>query len=101
MLFVGAAVDSSFVNTQSTHMVCSAMGSMKIVVGDDGAGDAVKLSAGMDCPLCAPVCGPVPVVSLALDVPSALAHALRPIPSAHIAWLTGSPLPPRGPPALS
>jgi hypothetical protein len=30
-----------------------------------------------------------------------LAHALRPMPSAHIAWLTGSPLPPRGPPAFS
>jgi hypothetical protein len=100
-LFIGASVASPLVKPQSVEVVCSAMGSMKLVVGDDGAGDAVKLSGGMDCPLCAPVFGPVPVVSLVLDVPSALAHALRPMAAAHIAWLTGSPLPPRGPPAHS
>ncbi len=103
-LFIGAAVASPLVKPQSGEMVCTAMGGMKMVMTDDGAdgaGDSARLSASMDCPLCAPAVGPVPAVSLVLDVPSALSYVLRPIPAAHIAWLTGSPLPPRGPPAFS
>ena len=100
-LFVGAAVASPWVKPQAAEMVCTAMGGMKMVMTDDGSGDAVKVSTSMDCPLCAPVVGPLPGVSVALEVPSSLSYALRPIPAAHIAWLTGSPLPPRGPPAFS
>jgi hypothetical protein len=80
-------------------MVCSAMGGMKLVVDDST--DTPIASGGMECPLSAPIGAPASPVALSLDVASQLAHALRPIPSAHIAWLTGSPLPPRGPPALS
>jgi hypothetical protein len=100
-LFIGASVASPLVKPQSVVMVCSAMGSMKIVVSDDGTGDTAQVSVGMDCPLCAQITVPVPVISLDFEVPSALAYALRPVPSAHIAWLTGSPFPPRGPPAHS
>jgi hypothetical protein len=99
-LFIGVSVASPLVKPQATQMVCSAMGGMKMVMGDD-AGDSQKSSGGMDCPLCAHVSAPPPPVSLGFETCSALAHALRAIPSAHIAWLTGSPLPPRGPPALS
>ncbi len=99
-LFIGAAVASPLVKPQTAQMVCSAMGGMKMVVGDD-AGDSQTASGGMDCPLCAQISGPVPTTAQAVLAPSALAHALRPMPSAHIAWLTGSPLPPRGPPAFS
>ena len=105
VLFVGVSVASPLVNPQAGQMVCSAMGGMKMVSADqaanDGAGDSVKLSSSMDCPLCAPVAVPPTPVVLSFDTTSVLAHALRPIPSAHIAWLTGAPLPPRGPPALS
>jgi hypothetical protein len=51
--------------------------------------------------LCAQFSAPPSSVVLSFDTTSVLAHALRPIPSAHIAWLTGAPLPPRGPPAHS
>ena len=103
VLFVGAAVASPFVNTQSTQMVCSAMGGMKMVNTDvnGDAGDSVKLASSLDCPLCAQFAVTPAPVTLRFDATSALAHALRAIPSAHIAWLTGTPLPPRGPPALS
>ena len=105
VLFVGVSVASPLVNPQGIQMVCSAMGGMKMVSADqaakDGAGDSAKLSSSMDCPLCAPVAVPPTPVVLSFDTTSVLAHALRPIPSAHIAWLTGAPLPPRGPPALS
>ena len=99
-LFIGASVASPLVKTQATQMVCSAMGGMKMVVGDD-ASDSKASSGGMDCPLCVHVSAPPPVNGVGFEPVNALAHALRPMPSAHIAWLTGSPLPPRGPPALS
>lgn len=101
VLFVGVSVASPLVNPQAGQMVCSAMGGMKMVSADETGGDAVKLSSSMDCPLCAPVAAPPTPVVLSFETTSDLAHALRPIPSAHIAWLTGSPLPPRGPPAHS
>ena len=105
VLFVGVSVASPLVNPQAGQMVCSAMGGMKMVSADDGAnggaGDSVKLSSSMDCPLCAQFSAPPSPMVLSFDTTSVLAHALRPIPSAHIAWLTGAPLPPRGPPAHS
>jgi hypothetical protein len=105
VLFVGVSVASPIVSPQASQMVCSAMGGMKMVLADDsansGSSDTLKLSSNMDCPLCAQFSAPPSPVVFSFDTTSALAHALRPIPSAHIAWLTGSPLPPRGPPALS
>jgi hypothetical protein len=98
-LFVGVAVASPLVKPQSSQMVCSAMGGMKMVM-DDASGTPV-VSGGMECPLCVQISPPAAPAALSLEEASDLAHALRPIPSVHIAWLTGSPLPPRGPPALS
>jgi hypothetical protein len=99
-LFIGVSVASPLVKPQAAQIVCSAMGGMKMVMSDDAA-DNNTSSGGMDCPMCAHVSAPPPAVAVGFAPVSALAHALRPIPSAHIAWLTGSPLPPRGPPALS
>jgi len=98
-LFIGVAVASPWVKPQSSQMVCSAMGGVKMVLDD--ASSTPVASDGMECPLCAPIVPPASPVALSLEVASELAHALRPTSSAHIAWLTGSPLPPRGPPALS
>jgi hypothetical protein len=99
-LFIGVSVASPLVKPQASQMVCSAMGGMKMVMGDD-VGDKQGSSGGMDCPLCAHVTAPPPPVSPGFKTLRALAYILRAIPSAHIAWLTGSPLPPRGPPAFS
>jgi hypothetical protein len=99
-LFIGVAVASPMVHPQGGQMICSTMG-MKMVTAEDGSADKSPASSGMDCPLCASVVTPPLPVSPQFDVSSALAYALRPIPAAHIAWLTGSPLPPRGPPAFS
>jgi len=101
VLFVGVSVASPWVKPQASQMVCSAMGGMKMVNADATGDDTVKLSSSMDCPLCAQFSPPPSPVVLSFTTPSALAHALRPMQSAHIAWLTGSPLPPRGPPAIS
>jgi hypothetical protein len=105
VLFVGVSVASPMVSPKASQMVCSAMGGMKMVLADDsansGSSDTLKLSSNMDCPLCAQFNAPPYPLVFSFDTTSALAHALRPVQSAHIAWLTGSPLPPRGPPALS
>ena len=98
-LFIGASVASPLVKPQSGQMVCSVMG-MKMV-NSDGSDGKAQTPSNMDCPLCASVVTPPLPVSAYFDASSALAYALRPIAAAHIAWLTGSPLPPRGPPALS
>ena len=102
-LFIGVAVASPLVKPQAAQMVCSAMGGMKmVVVGDmDDLGDIDRSSDGMDCPLCTQVSAPPTPVFTGFAPPSALAHALRPIAQAHIAWLSGSPFPPRGPPVFS
>ena len=99
-LFIGVSVASPLFKPQASQMVCSAMGGMKMVMTDE-AGGSPAASGGMECPLCAHVSAPPPDGVAGFAPVSALAHALRPMPAAHIAWLTGSPLPPRGPPSLS
>ncbi|MFM7026130.1 MAG: DUF2946 family protein [Limnohabitans sp.] len=99
-LFIGAAIASPMVKPVAGQMVCSAMGGMKMVAdSDDGA--PAQPSSGMDCPLCAPVLTPVVPEAHAFAPSSGLARALQTLPAAHIASLTGAPLPPRGPPSLN
>jgi hypothetical protein len=97
-LFIGAAIASPMVKPITGQMVCNAMGGMKMVM--DGDQDTPP-SAGMDCPLCAPMLTPVTPQARFLERPGALAHVLQTLPAAHIAGLTGAPLPPRGPPVLN
>jgi hypothetical protein len=99
-LFIGAAVASPMVKPVTGQMVCTAMGGMKMVV-DGENGKAAQPSASMDCPLCAPMITPPSPQARALALPCALAHVLQTLPAAHIAGLTGAPLPPRGPPVLN
>lgn len=99
-LFIGAAVASPMVKPVAGQMVCSTMGGMKMVMdGEDGK--STQPSASMDCPLCAPMITPPSPEARAVEPPSALAHALQTLPAAHLAGLTGAPLPPRGPPVLN
>ncbi len=99
-LFIGIAVASPLVKPVAGQMVCSAMGGMKMVMeGDEG--NTAQPMGSMDCPLCAPVITPPAPETRAFEPTHALAHVLRTIAAAHIAGLTGAPLPPRGPPALN
>ena len=97
-LFLGSAVASTLIQPGHTQMVCTAGGGMKLV--DMGSDDGeLKVSTGMDCPLCASVTAPPPVLGAHVKAPSALAHALQPVAAAHIASATAPPLPSRGPPS--
>jgi hypothetical protein len=98
-LSVGVAIASPVVNPHGMDLVCTSTGSMKLVVqGDD---DVAASSHTLDCPLCASISAPPPVLNTSLTQPSPLAHALQPLAAAHIAAITAPPLPSRGPPALS
>jgi hypothetical protein len=102
-LFVGAAVASPWVKPQAAEMVCTAMGGMKMVVSNDGAGDAVSTSlhAALDCPVCLPLIAPPQnLVPVALP-PGGLSHVLQPRPAARLASLLGQPWQARAPPVLS
>lgn len=97
-LFLGSAIASTIVNPGNMQMVCSTGGSMKLV---DANGDSdIKVSANLDCPLCAAITTPPSAPQAYLENVSSLSHALRPITAAHIASLTAPPLPSRGPPSF-
>lgn len=98
-LFLGSAIASTIIKPENLQMVCSTGGVMKMVDTSSDDGD-VKVSASMDCPLCASVTAPPTPLSLHLEKLSPLAHALQPVAAAHIASVTAPPLPSRGPPAL-
>ena len=100
VLAIGAAVASPMVNPQAMELICSGSGAIKLLVKTDDGMQEMS-SHTLDCPLCAHIGAPPPVSQARLPVVHPLAHALRPIPAAHIAARTAAPLPPRGPPAFS
>ncbi len=102
-LSIGVAIASPVVNPQVMDLVCTSTGSMKLVVQGQNNGDGEGVAASshtLDCPLCASISAPSPVLNTSLTQPSPLAHALQPLAAAHIAAITAPPLPSRGPPAL-
>ena len=99
-LSLGVAAASPLVHPQAMELICSGAGAFKVIVKtDDGAQE--MQSHTLDCPLCVHVGAPPPAAVATLPQPHPLAHALRPIPAAHIAARTAAPLPPRGPPVFS
>ena len=98
-LFIGVAIASPILNPTETQMVCSSAGVMKMVASGEEDAD-VKLTANMDCPLCAPVHVPLQACNTPFDHASSLAHSLHPVAAALIAAHTAPPLPSRGPPVV-
>lgn len=101
-LFMGAAVASPLVKPQATEMVCTAMGSMKLVQADaDDAGATASLHTALDCPDCLPLIAPALATAPVVLPPGGLAHVLQPRPAARLASLLGQPWQARAPPAFS
>lgn len=97
-LALGVAIASPLVKPSGLQLVCTGTGMQLLVAGggDDGEPPARHT---LDCPLCAAVAPPPPVVAVPPAQP--LGHVLQPIPAARHAALVAPPLPARGPPALS
>lgn len=101
MASVGLAIASPLVHPQSIEVICSGVGSIKLLVQTDD-GQVEMGTMGMDCPLCSTVGAPPPTVALPHVLPPhPLAHALQPVEAARMAAATAAPLPARGPPARS
>ncbi|WP_295983727.1 DUF2946 family protein [uncultured Variovorax sp.] len=101
VMSLGVAVASPLVNPQSMELVCSAAGSIKVVVHtEDGAKEMG--ASHMDCPLCVLTGAPPPAMTApAFDLPLPLGRVVQPIPAARLAAATAAPLPARGPPTFS
>lgn len=99
-LFMGAAAASPLVKSEDLQMVCTGMGSMKLVQPDADHEADTRLPHGMDCPLCMPTAAPAPE-ALSTPLPGGLAYALRPLESARLADLIGPPWQARAPPTHS
>ena len=95
-LAIGVAVASPVVKPQAAQLVCSGSGAMQLVIpaGDDGQPPTTHT---FDCPLCAAVAPPPPVLDSGSFL-QPLGHVLQPIPAARLAARTAAALPARGPP---
>ncbi len=100
VLSLGVAVASPIVKPQDILLVCTGSGAMKVLVQADDGSTTEVVSGHVDCPLCATLSAPPPVVRLSAEPTQPLAYALQAIPSAHIAARTAAPLSARGPPAV-
>src|SRR6185436_4579703 len=96
MLSLGVAIASPIVHPKSLELICSGTGVMKVLV-KSADGTVEESNAPMlDCPLCASVSAPPPVVHVFTEPEQPLSYALQTIPAAHIAALTAAPPPGRG-----
>lgn len=97
VLSLGVAIASPIVNPQSTQLICSASGGMKVIV-TTADGSAEVAGQSMDCPLCVSIIAPPQVLKSGFEPVQALSYALQPIAAAIIAQRTAAPPPGRGPP---
>ena len=90
---------SPLVNPQATQLICTGTGVMKVIIMTDDGAQEVR-SQSMDCPLCASLASPPPVLRCSAEPFSPLSYALHAAPAAVVALRTASPLPARGPPIV-
>ena len=101
-VFVGVAVASPLVKPQAVHLVCSAIGGVKLVQVDAAGADvdAAIAHTALDCPACLPLIAP-PAADLLAPLPTGnLSDVLQPLPAARLASLLGQPWQARAPPVF-
>ena len=99
-LFVGAAVASPLIKPEAVHLVCSAIGGVKLVQVDAAGAnvDAAVAHTALDCPACLPLIAP-PAADVLASLPTGhLSHVLQPLLAAWLASLLGQPWQARAPP---
>jgi hypothetical protein len=98
-LSLGVAIAAPLVKPAGIEVICSGGGTIKLLVKGEPDGGK-PTSHKLECPLCASIAAPPPVVRTDLAFVPVLGHAVQPIPAARIAAVTAAPLPARGPPLL-
>ena len=99
-LFVGAAVASPLVKPETVHLVCTAIGGVKLVQVDAAGADvdAAAYHTALDCPACLPLIAPLVADKLAPLPTGNLSHVLQSLPAARLASMLGQPWQARAPP---
>jgi hypothetical protein len=100
-LSLGAAIASPLINPQSTELICSGSGVMKVLVKNADGSNTEVVNRMLDCPMCATVAAPPPVAAPIVGPVQPLACTVESIPSARIATLASGPHRARGPPVFS
>lgn len=100
MLFMGASVASPWVKPETSQLVCTATGSIKMVqVGADDA-SAPLTHAWLDCPACLPLMGPAAALAVTEWSWGAAPHVLPSPSTARLASRPQQPWQARAPPAF-
>ncbi len=97
-LFIGVAVASPLIKSNSTQLVCTAIGGMKLVQVDAEGGSDTAAHASLECPSCLPFTAPPPASSEDLLCAGSLTQVLRPKHLALLHNLLGQPWQARAPP---
>jgi len=99
VMSLGAAVASPVLNPQASTVICTGAGMLKLVTLGD---DKVDLgSHSLDCPLCANLTAPPPMVTWDIEPPFDLAFSCQPLETARLASVLRGPWQARAPPVLS
>jgi hypothetical protein len=101
VLSFGIALAAPVITAQNILLVCTGTGVMKVLIQNEDGSTTEQVHSRMDCPLCATMAAPPPQPGAAVRPSCALSYALQGVPAAFIAARTASPMPARGPPALS
>jgi hypothetical protein len=99
-LFIGVAVASPLVQPEGIQLVCTSVGSVKLVPSHGDGQDVAGNVDGMHCPLCLPVAAPPPAATKAL-AQVGLTFALPFSEQALAALLARLPWQARAPPSFS
>jgi hypothetical protein len=99
-LSLGVAIASPMVNPHSVQLVCSGMGSMKVISADAAGKTTPAGSHTLDCPLCASISAPPPLGIIGLSAAAPLAHSVPARDTGSFTPVLATPPPARGPPSL-
>ena len=98
---IGVAIASPVVHPQTLTLVCTTVGSVKLVApGDTDQSAPVTQAHMLDCVLCLSAGAP-PAVAISVAAPQDLTQAYRPAYVAPLVWRTAEPTSARDPPRLS
>jgi hypothetical protein len=99
-LFVGIGIASALFKPQSVELLCSATGSVKLLVKTADGKQQAPGSHTLDCPLCASIAAPPVEQAHASHAIQPQRYASLSNPSAQVRAPAFAPLPARGPPLL-
>ena len=102
VLFVGSAVASPLVKPEAVHLVCTAIGGVKLVQLDAAGADVDSAAShtALDCPACLPLIAPPVADGFAPLTTGHLSHVLQTLSASRLASLLGQPWQARAPPVF-